>query len=106
VPGRRTADFEPHPTIAVLSTERDDRIAWLRAGQALQRVLLLATLHGVSASFLNQPLEREDLRPLVRDPSRGLWYPQMIMRLGHGPTVDSTPRRPVDELTTDDAQPR
>jgi hypothetical protein len=83
----------------VLSTARDDRIARVRAGQALQRILLLATLHGAATSFLNQPLERgEDVRRLVRTPSGDHAYPQMIIRLGYGPPVPGTPRRPVDEL--------
>src|SRR5204863_6550021 len=34
---RRTAKFEPDPTLVVLSTGADTPQQWLRAGQALQR---------------------------------------------------------------------
>ena len=43
--------------------EPADQVA---AGAALERVLLTATREGVSASFLNQPLEFEDLRRKVQ----------------------------------------
>jgi hypothetical protein len=95
---RDHAQFEAAPTIAVLSTPHDDRPDWVRAGQALQRVLLVATAAGVSASFLNQPLEQEDMRWLVRSPTAGLGHSQMILRLGYGDEVPPTPRRPLDDM--------
>ncbi|MEO7980641.1 MAG: hypothetical protein ABI807_07100 [Sporichthyaceae bacterium] len=47
-----------HPAISVLSTAHDRPTDWVRAGQALERLLLEATRAGVSASFLNQPSNR------------------------------------------------
>ena len=91
-------DFETDPVIALLTTEHDRRTDWLRAGQALERVLLEATLSGVSASFLNQPLEHRELRWLVRHPLTGVGQPHMLMRLGYGEDVPLTPRRPVSEV--------
>ena len=68
------------------------------ADQALARLLLLARAAGVDASYLNQPLGVEDLRPeveaLVRAPGRA----QVILRLGAGPAVPPTPRRPLEEV--------
>ncbi|NUW44220.1 nitroreductase family protein [Nonomuraea rhodomycinica] len=97
--GRRagSARFERHPQIAVLTTPGDRPVDWLRAGQALQRMLLVATLHGVSASFLNQPLDLRDMRGR-RDPRHRRGHPQMIIRLGYGPYVARAPRRPAREL--------
>jgi nitroreductase len=92
------ARFERAPMIAVLSTHHDEPADWVRAGQALQRVLLEATRHGVSASFLNGPLEHPELRWLVRHPTLGTGHPQMIIRLGYGPEVPATPRRPVADV--------
>ncbi|RAY16044.1 hypothetical protein DPM19_03665 [Actinomadura craniellae] len=44
--------FAPQdPATAVLVTGGDSPAQWLRAGQALQRVLLTASIHAVSASF-------------------------------------------------------
>ncbi|WP_329069932.1 Acg family FMN-binding oxidoreductase [Streptomyces sp. NBC_01429] len=99
-PGRPLADFEKHPRLALLSTAADEPADWLRAGQALERVLLLATLHGLVASFATQAVERPDLRWLLRDPLTGAGHAQMVLRLGYGPRGPSSPRRPVQEVLT------
>jgi hypothetical protein len=95
---RQLAPFEATPTVAVLSTVFDTPVDWVRAGQALQRGLLVLTNAGVSASFMNQPLEQPDLRWLVRSPITGVGHPQMIMRIGYGVPVPPTPRRPVSDV--------
>ncbi|MGW1106860.1 Acg family FMN-binding oxidoreductase [Streptomyces sp. NPDC002540] len=100
VPGRARVLFENRPQLALLSTRGDRPTDWLRAGQALERVLLTATLHQVSTSFATQPLEWPDLRWLLRDPVYGTGHPQMIIRLGYGPSGPRTPRRPLDEVLT------
>ncbi|HEY2127889.1 MAG TPA: nitroreductase family protein [Streptosporangiaceae bacterium] len=89
--------FEERPQLAVLATPSCSRSDWLRAGQALQRVLLTATLRGIAASPLTQPLETPDAW-LVRDPQSSFEYPQMILRFGYGLPVPHTPRRPVSEV--------
>jgi nitroreductase len=100
-PGRpgpaRFARFEETPQLAVLSTQFGGRADWLRAGQALQRVLLTATGRGLAACPLTQPLETADAW-LVRDPGSGSEQPQMILRIGYGPPVPPTPRRPASEV--------
>ena len=53
------------PLLAVLGTTEDDEAAWLRCGEALGHVLLRACAEGLSASFLNQPIEVASLRPQV-----------------------------------------
>jgi len=80
--------------LAVLSTPSGSRADWLRAGQALQHVLLAATARGIAASPLTQPLETADAW-LVHDPRSSTEKPQMILRLGYGLPVTGTPRRPV-----------
>ncbi|MFJ2242884.1 Acg family FMN-binding oxidoreductase [Streptomyces sp. NPDC086796] len=100
VPGRAHALFEDRPQLALLRTARDRPADWLRAGQALERVLLTAVLHGLVASFATQPLEWPELRHLLRGPDLGTGHPQMIVRLGYGPEGPSTPRRPVAEVLT------
>jgi nitroreductase len=98
VAGRDATDFERTPQLALLSTGRDRAEDWLRAGQAMERVLLLATLHGVASSFVTQPLEWQDLRWPLRDPLSGTGYTQMILRLGYGPEGPASPRRPVTDV--------
>ncbi|MBI0299905.1 hypothetical protein JBE04_36965 [Streptomyces sp. PRKS01-29] len=89
---RPAAPFEPHPTIAVLTTDQDRRTDWLWAGQALEHVLLLATSHAVRASLLHQALEWSDLRWSLSDAHPASGHVQMLIRLGYGPLGPATPR--------------
>ena len=86
------------PGLVVLGTDADEPWAWLSAGQALARVLLCARADGVWASFLNQPIETPTLRPKVAELIDRPGHPQLILRLGYGPNVNPTPRRPVEEV--------
>jgi len=97
-PNRQFAVFEKDPTLAVVTTKRDDPEAWLTAGQALERVLLVATIEGLVATFANQPLEKPSLRWLVRDPDEPIGFPQMIMRMGYAAPAPPTPRRPLEDV--------
>jgi hypothetical protein len=89
--------FPPDPWIAVLGTDTDDTVAWLHAGQALQRLLLTAQLRGLSASFLNQPLDETGIRRDLVCAGLG-GFPQMILRMGYAAGAVATPRRPVNDL--------
>lgn len=84
--------------LAVIGTPEDGPRSWLTAGQALERVLLLARTHGVWASFLNQPVEVDPLRSELRDLVGLGGYPQTLVRLGYGPEPLRTPRRPLREV--------
>ncbi|MCF6524862.1 nitroreductase family protein [Streptomyces sp. JJ36] len=100
---RRTADlgsvpFEEHPQLALLTTPEDRREDWLRAGQAVQRVLLLATREDVAASFMTGVLEWSETRWPLRDPASSEGFVQMVLRLGYGPRGPKTPRRPSGEV--------
>jgi hypothetical protein len=89
------------PLIACLGTARDDPLAWLNAGQALQRVLLTATSHGLQASFLNQPIEVHRLRYRLDALIEHRGQPQMILRLGRGARRGHTPRRIMEDVLVD-----
>jgi hypothetical protein len=93
-PSIRRERYPVDPCVALLSTAEDTPLAWLRAGQALQRVLLLATLRGLAASFLNQPLDTEEIRSELFQ----FGHPQMILRLGYARAAVATPRRPVTDV--------
>lgn len=86
------------PVIALLWTIDDGPPAWLDAGQALYRLLLRATASGVSASFLNQPLEVPELRARMRETFGIPGEVQQVLRLGYGPDVQTTPRRAVADV--------
>jgi nitroreductase len=89
--------FEELPQLAVLSTPGNGKEDWLRAGQALQCVLLTATRRGIATGILTQPLESRDAW-LVRDPGTGSGWPQLILRIGYGLPVPASPRRPVHDV--------
>jgi nitroreductase len=94
---RRVLRFETTPTVAVLSTAGDGPTAWVRAGQALERVLLTATVRGLANTPMTQPLEIEELRRLIVDSADGR-VAQVILRLGYGQPCAGSPRRPLDEM--------
>lgn len=98
VADRGTASFERNPHLALLSTPGDTPSDWLRAGQALERVLLEATLAGLATSLTSHALESPDLRLLARDPVVGRGHVQMVLRVGYGPQGPATPRRPVRDV--------
>ncbi|GAA3206254.1 hypothetical protein [Nonomuraea roseoviolacea] len=91
------ARFEKEPQIAALFTRGDGPRDWLAAGQALQRVLLTATAHGVSASLFSQPLDLPEQADGT-EPAGTLGHLQMLLRLGYGPPVPAVPRRPLHEV--------
>ncbi|MDX3801672.1 Acg family FMN-binding oxidoreductase [Streptomyces sp. AK04-3B] len=96
--GREVAAFENAPQLAILGTMSDRPRDWLMAGQAMERVLLQATLDGLATSLTSQALEWPELRWVVRDPRSAMGFVQMVLRLGYGPAGPDTPRRPVEEV--------
>ncbi|GAA4789007.1 Acg family FMN-binding oxidoreductase [Streptomyces sanyensis] len=97
-PGQSVAVFEHRPCLGLLGTRHDRPAAWLEAGQAMERVLLQATLDGLSTALSSQMLEWPELRWVVRGPFMAIGSPQMIIRLGYGPKPPGTPRRPLSEV--------
>jgi hypothetical protein len=99
--GWSLTDAERHGApgvVALLTTRTDERAAWLQAGQALQRVLLRAAGHDVSAAFHTQTLEIPELRDFVRARFCDGRHPQTIMRLGIAEGEGRSVRRPPEEL--------
>lgn len=86
--------------VVLLTTPYDTREDRLRAGQALQRVLLHARVRWTVAAFHTQPLEILWLREEVRTSVARGEFPQMILRLGHFTRCHPTPRRPADTVLT------
>ncbi|GAB3430920.1 nitroreductase family protein [Flindersiella endophytica] len=110
VGGERTADGVPSSSLApgllanagtslaVLSTKTDDQADRLLAGIALQRVWLTATKRRVAMSLLTAAVAHRGLRWMICDPLSGRPEPQALLRLGFGPFVLPTPRRPIAEF--------
>jgi nitroreductase len=89
-------------TYAVLYGVGDDRVEWLRAGEALNAVWVAATAHGAGVLPLSSPIEvgytRLELRHLIGD----LGAPYLVLRLGvldpAGAKPSGTPRLPVEQV--------
>jgi hypothetical protein len=86
------------PVTAVLTTNGDDRADWMRAGQALHRLLLHAASQWVFAGLYSQPLELPTLRAQVRGRLGLLGAPQMLLQLGRADIAPATARRPPGEF--------
>lgn len=90
---------EHSPLLAVLGTDGDSTRERLQAGQAMERVLLRACTLGLTASFLNQPVEVKTLRSRLADATAGSGSaPQLVMRLGYGPEIAPAPRESVVDV--------
>ncbi len=84
--------------LLVLSTPGDGTAEWVRAGEALQRVLLRACAAGLFASYFSQPIETPALRRRLADVIGDRGAPQVMFRLGYGLEPRPTPRRTVEEV--------
>jgi hypothetical protein len=84
--------------VGLLTTSVDQPSDWIHAGQALQRVLLVASSYNVAAALHSQPLEIPLLRDFIRSHLSGRAYPQMVLRLGATSEKAVSVRRPVDEV--------
>lgn len=81
----------------MLLTPGDRRADWLRAGQALHRLLLHAASQWVFASLHTHPMEDAAARELIRSQLTLPGYPHMLLQLGPATTTSPTARRPPAE---------
>ena len=84
--------------VGLVATSVDHPVDWIHAGQALQRVLLLASSCNVAAALHSQPLELPLLRDFIRTHLIDRAYPQMVLRLGATSEAAVSVRRPVEEV--------
>ncbi|HEV2374567.1 MAG TPA: hypothetical protein VGS19_20690 [Streptosporangiaceae bacterium] len=89
----------PPAATMILLTAHDGRADWLRAGQALHRLLVHAASKWVFASLHTQPLEAGPIRALIRDRLALPGSPQVMLQLGRAHTTHVTARRPPADLT-------
>jgi nitroreductase len=84
--------------LLLLTTMQDSREGWLRAGEALERIWLIATQRGYAMSLLTQVVEvprtREQLRAELRLPS----HPLVLLRIGKAPITASSQRRALNDM--------
>jgi nitroreductase len=100
----RTTGSGVDQTLLLLATARDDVVAWLRAGEALQRLLLELTRRDWVAGPLTQPLEVPQIRSRLgelTDP----FVPQMLLRVGRAAPAEPTARRPRRTVVENSSRP-
>jgi hypothetical protein len=96
--GDRDKIVKGSPTLAVFSTPSDNLPAWLATGRALSTVLLTLASVGASASYLNPPVELEELRPRLKKLAQCKGTPQLLMRFGYGAPTAPSVRRKVNQV--------
>jgi nitroreductase len=80
-------------TLLVLATRTDEPLSWLRAGEALQRLLLELTALGWVAEPMTQAVEVPVTRTQLRSALTWDAHPQVLLRVGRATPTPRTPRR-------------
>ena len=87
------------PVLSVLAAKTDDCAAWVNTGRGLASVLLHLCVNGLSASYLNQPIETGDLRSKLQHVFGLAAIPQILLRIGRSDErAPLSARRPVREV--------
>ncbi|HEY3610628.1 MAG TPA: NAD(P)H nitroreductase [Pseudonocardiaceae bacterium] len=98
-----TEPDDEEAVLAVLGTASDDRLARLRAGEAMSAVLLAATDMGLVTCPLSHPFEVAATRDFVRrQVLHDSLYPHIVLRIGWPvvgvESVPFIPRRPLADV--------
>lgn len=92
-----TAYMRSSPAVAVLSSDRDDRPAWIESGILFEKLFLAATKMQIRFDLFSQPVGipelREEMARII-----GARFPQILIRMGYASPARHTPRRPLEEV--------
>ncbi|WP_118856529.1 Acg family FMN-binding oxidoreductase [Sphingomonas mesophila] len=86
------------PALLAIATPGDTARDWLVAGITHAELLLEVTAAGLTAAYMNQPIEVPALRPRLRHSAGLRGIPQLLLRIGSGPTVPPAARRPLEAV--------
>ncbi|MFS0900583.1 Acg family FMN-binding oxidoreductase [Mycolicibacterium litorale] len=99
---RRPTVGEDRATVVVLSTDGDDRLDALRAGEAMSAVLLEATMAGLGTCIVTHVTELESSRRIIGGLLDRDARPQVLIRIGLAPSLEAvpppTPRRALQDV--------
>lgn len=85
--------------LAIVVSDRDEPAGWLAAGRLYARFALAATALGLAHAHINQAVEVPDLRQaLAAALDLGGKRPDLVLRLGSGPALPMSLRRPVEAV--------
>ena len=92
-----TSFMKASPAVAVLSTESDDKLTWIKTGVLFEILFLTATRLNVMFDLFSQPIGIPELRQEMAQ-ILNVKYPQILIRMGYAEPAKHTPRRPVEEV--------
>lgn len=81
------------PNLLLLSTPGDSPMDWLRAGEALQRILLVITDEGCAVSLDSLVTQLPEPRDRLRTELELPGHPQVLLQVGAAPAGPQTRRR-------------
>lgn len=87
----------------LLGALEDTWMAWLRSGEALERMLLEVAARGYTASPLTQVIEVARTNELLRHELRLLMHPHVLVRVGRASATPRTRRRRLVDVITETA---
>jgi hypothetical protein len=83
----------------VITSEADDKTAWVRTGQVYERLALQMTALNIKSAFLNQPIEVVEVRGTFQSAiGLGNKLPQLLVRFGYADAMPRASRRPVEQV--------
>jgi nitroreductase len=91
-------------TLVLVATAEDDAAAWLRSGEALERLLLELTRGEWVAGPITQALEVPATRHVLGELTAPA-HPQMLLRIGRAVPADGMPRRPRRTVVENSTRP-
>jgi nitroreductase len=92
-----TSYMKASPAVAILSTESDDKLTWIKTGVLFETLFLTATKLDVRFDLFSQPIGIPELRQEMAQILK-VKYPQILIRMGYADPARHTPRRPVEEV--------
>ena len=92
-----TAYMRASPAVAVLSTENEDKLTWIKTGVLFETLFLMATRLDVRFDLFSQPTAIPELRQEMAEILKAK-YPQILIRMGYAEPAKHTPRRTVEEV--------
>lgn len=86
------------PCMLILGTDRDDRLSWLRAGEALERLLLEVTRHGFAGHATTCITEVTSTRINLEKQLELAWFPHVVIQVGRASLTPQPRRRRLVEV--------
>jgi hypothetical protein len=92
-----TSYMKASPAVGVLSTEKEDKMTWIKAGVLFEILFLKATEMDIRFDLFSQPTAIPELRQEMAE-ALDVKYPQLLIRMGYADPAKHTPRRTVEEV--------